>query len=319
MLAEFMLTPDALLAGFTREGRDAVDQFKACFLPQRAVPVALLSGLGTEWEKAVTQRVARINKAYRHKAIDAFEKLIADASLSRRSVNIQVDDENAWIQCALGSNAEVPFEGIVVSPSVTPPGGNGVALSDFVSDGFWEAYENPRTVARDLPSQKRALRCVCAHSEWILIRMPQISGGSGDEIATVKQIIELSNDLPTGFHRSAIDLHICLQRGVSENDLIDGVSAELAELVRGGATIRVSLWPRFINRELIVGDIRRTSPGDEFRRPLWYITMAHVAVGRREANDAEAGNTWSLFSRKRAYGRYEELRTATPLKTLILR
>ena len=319
MLAEFMLTPDALLAGFSREGRDAIDELKACFLPGRTVPVALLSKLGEEWVNAAARKIARINTAHRHKAMAVFQQLLSDASLSRPGVRIHIDDENGWIQAARSSNSQVTFERIVVSPAANPPTGNGITVADFVNDVFWECYENPRPVARDLVSQEPALKCVCAHSEWIIIRMPQISGGSGDELATVKQVIRLSNRLPKGFHKSAIDLHVCLQRGMSEQTLIDGVAAELEEYVRQGVTIQLSLWPHFINRELIAGDMCRTSPGEQFRRPLWYITMAHVAVGRREANDTESGNTWSLLSRKKAFERHEALKAAKPLQTLILK
>lgn len=319
MLAEFMLTPDALMAGFSRDGRDLADELRACFLPGRTVPVAVLSKLGEDWVNAAARKIARINTAHRHKAVAVFQQLLSDASLSRPGVRIQIDDENSWIKAARTSNSQVTFERIVVSPSATPPAGNGVALTDFLNDGFWESYENPRPVARDLASQEPALKCVCAHSEWMIIRMPQISGGGGDELATVKQIIKLSNGLPTGFHKSAIDLHVCVQRGVSEQSLIDGVSAELSQYVRQGVAIQLSLWPHFINRELIAGDMSRTSPGEHIRRPLWYITMAHVAVGRREANDTESGNTWSLLARRRAFARHEELKAATPLQTLTLK
>ena len=318
MLAEFMLTPDALLAGFRREGRDAIHELEQCFLPKRTAPVALMSKLGDEWVSAATKRIARINGPLRNDAMAAFQRLLDNASLARPSVSVNSDDENGWIQAARSSNSQVTFERIVVSPSATPPAGNGVALTDFLQDIFWERYENPRPVARDLVSQEPVLKCVCAHAEWIIIRMPQIRGGSNDEIETVKQIIQLSNGLPNGFQKSAIDLHVCLQGKLTQQDLIDGVSAELSEYVRQGVKIQLSIWPGFISRELILGDLSRDSLGEKTRRPLWYITMAHVAVGRREANDTESGNTWSLFSRKRAFARHEQLKAATPLHTLTL-
>jgi hypothetical protein len=47
--------------------------------------------------------------------------------------------------------------------------------------------------------------------------------------------------------------------------------------------------------------------------------MTHVAVGSRDATLAgEAGNTWSLFSRQKAYQRFEQIRAATPLKSEVL-
>ena len=321
MLAEFLLTPDALVAGFGLEGRDAIEELKACFLPKRSVPIALLSKLGEEWEIAAARKIARINSANRHSAIAMFTQLLNEASISRPGVRVHVDDENGWIQAARTSNNQVPFDRIVVSMTAKPPASNGVSIADFVDDDFWQQYQNPRHVGRDLVSQEPALKCLCAHSEWMIIRMPQIRGGSGDEIATVKQIIQLSSRLPNGFRKSAIDLHVCLQDKIPEQNLIDGVSDNLSQYVRQGVQIRLSLWPikHFYNRELIAGDLSRTSTGEEIRRPLWYITMNHVAIGRRDVDAlGESGNTWSMFSRKDAYSRYEGLQVSTPLRTLTL-
>ncbi len=137
MLAEFMLTPDALLAGFSRGGREAIEELEMCFLPKRATPVALLSKPGDEWVSAATKRIARINGPLRNDAMATFQRLLDNASLARPSVSVRSDDEIGWIQVAQSSNSQVAFERIVVSPSATPPTGNGVALTDFLNDAFW--------------------------------------------------------------------------------------------------------------------------------------------------------------------------------------
>ena len=318
MLAEFMLTPDALLAGLSGEAGDTADELKGCFLPGRGVPTALVSKLGEEWQRAVTRKIAGMKETYRSKAMKLLERLLDECSVERPSVRVDVDDENGWIAAARSSNSQLAFERIVVAASATTLISNEVPLHEFLQNVSWDAWRYSRIVARDHKSQEPALKCVCAHSAWITIRMPQIRGGSDDELFTVKQVIRLSNRLPPGFPKSAIDLHVCLQRGVSERVLIDGISAELEEYVREGVAIELSLWPPFIGRELIAGDIAGKSSGEQVRRPRWYITMGHVAVGRREANDTAAGNSWSLFARNEAFARHEKLKDETPLRKLTL-
>jgi hypothetical protein len=155
-----------------------------------------------------------------------------------------------------------------------------------------------------------------------MLRLPQIRGGSDDEIVTVKQIIRLSNQVPAGFRKTAIDLHICMQPRITEQSLIGGVSGELSAFVRKGIQIRLTLWPEkhFVNRSLLAGDFAKTSSGDFVPRPLWFITMTHVAVGRRNAGNAgEEDNTWSLFSRQEAHKRFEQLKSDTLGKSIPLR
>jgi hypothetical protein len=155
-----------------------------------------------------------------------------------------------------------------------------------------------------------------------MLRLPQVRGGSDDEIVTVKQIIKLSNQLPAGFRATAIDLHVCIQPRISEHNLMNGISGELSTFVRQGIQIRLTIWPErhFVNRELLAGEFAKTSPGDLSPRPLWWITMTHVAVGSRAAaNAGEAGNTWSLFSRPKAHERFEQIKADSPIRSVLLR
>lgn len=316
MLAEFLLTPDALADDDGRNGVDIVREMGQCLFPSRAVPVALVCKLGgEEWEKATSRKIARIaNPNHRLDAMRLFQKLLSQLCVTRPPISLSSDDEAGWIGAGVTSASHVPMHKIVVSPNSVPPADLGVSVKDFLADAFWEPFENPRLVGRDTTTQEKVLRAICTHSDWLMLRFPQIRGGSDDEIVTIKQIIKLSNQLPAGFSKTAIDLHVCMQRNISEQNLIRGISGELSAFVRRGIQIRLTIWPErhFVNRELLGGDFAKTSPGDLVPRPLWWVTMTHVAVGSHyAANAGEAANTWSLFAREKAHKRHEEIKSDT--------
>lgn len=324
MLAEFLLTPDAMTDAYGRDGIDAVRELTGCFFPSRVTPLALVCKLGDEWEKATSMKIARIaNVNHRQAAMDLFKRLMSShLYVPRPMVSEGIKTENDWIAAGVTSNRQAPMNKVVVSDRATAPESLGTSIRDFVSDSFWEDLPNPRMVGREVVTQEQILMAICTHSDWLLMRLPQIRGGGDDEIVTVKQIIRLSNDLPVGFRKTVIDLHVCMQRNIPEQNLIRGISSELESLVRKGVKIQLSIWPErhFVNRELLGGDNTKTSPGTIIRRPLWLITMTHVAVGSRAAvNAGEAGNTWSLFSRKKAHDRYEQMNKETPLRVEVLR
>lgn len=324
MLAEFLLTPDALADDDGRNGVDVVREIGQCLFPSRAVPVALVCKLGgEEWERATSRKIARIaNPNHRMDAMSLFQKLLSQLCVTRPPIALPSDDETGWISAGVTSASRVPIEKIIVSAKSAPPADLGVSVKDFLADAFWEPFENPRLVGRDTATQEKVLRAICMHSDWLMLRLPQIRGGSDDEIVTVKQIIKLSNQLPTGFSKAAIDLHICMQPRISEQNLIRGIAGELSSFVRQGIQIRLTVWPErhFVNRELLAGEFARTSPGDLVPRPLWWITMTHVAVGSRAAaNAGEAGNTWSLFSRPKAHERFEQIKSVPPIRSDLLR
>lgn len=322
MLAEFFLTPDALTDDGGRNGTDVVREITECLFPHRAVPVALICKLGDDWEKATSRRIARItNPNHRALAMSLFQRLLSQLCVSRPATPLPSSDEAGWVSAGIKSASCVPMERVVVSDRSTQHSEFGIPIKDFLADEFWEELGNPRLVGRNTAAQEKVLRTICAHSDWLLLQLPQIRGGSDDEIVTVKQIIKLSNQLPMGFRKTAIDLHICKQRSNTEQKLFRGVASELASFVRKGVQIQLTIWPErhFVNRELLAGEFAKTSSGDLACKPLWWITMTHVAVGSRHAaNAGEAGNTWSLFSRHKAHERYHQLLAASPIRSELL-
>jgi hypothetical protein len=263
--------------------------------------------------KATSQKIARITNAnHRQDAMSLFQRVLTQVCVTRPPTPRPSDDEAGWIAAGIQSANRVPIQGIVVSSQASPPAQIGSSLKEFVADEFWESLANPRLVGRDAVTQEQVLRAICTHSDWLLLRLPQIRGGSDDEIVTVKQIIKLSNQLPTGFRRTVIELQVCEQPNIPANNLINGIKSELSGFIRQGFQIRLTICParHFINRELLAGESAQTSQGQLVPRPLWWITMTHVAVGSREAAVAgEAGNTWSLFSRQKAHERFEQMKT----------
>lgn len=323
MLAEFLLTPDAMADAYGGDGIDAVRELTGCFFPSRATPLALVCKLGDEWEKATSMKIARIaNVNHRQAAMELFKRLMSShLYVPRPVVSGGNKTENDWIAAGVTSNQHTPMNKIVVSDQATAPASVGTSIRDFVSDSFWEEFSNPRLVGREIVSQEQVLRAICTHSDWLIMRLPQIRGGSDDEIVTVKQIVKLSNHLPVGFRKSSIELHVCKMSTTVEK-LSRDIANELRPLVKQGVILQLSIWPEkhFVNRELLGGDNTRTSPGEIVRRPLWWITMNHVAVGSKAAaNAGEAGNSWNLFPRKAAYERYQKVLQEMPLRVEVLR
>ncbi len=324
MLTEFLLTPDAICDSDGRNGTDVVRELKNCLFPFSGTPIALICNLGgDDWVRAVSSKIARIPDGnHRSLVQNLFMQIVDQLSVSRPVDHDIKDDESSWVSAGIKSSALVPLGKIVVSGCTTPPPEAAIQLRKFTSHDFWKEYRNPRLVSRNKACQEDALRAICTHSDWIVIRLPQIRGGCDDEIVTAKQIIQLANGLPTGFSKTKIDLHLCLRKNIREENLFNGVSHELKNFTRQGIDVTLTLFPaenKILNREIIGGEYTATSQQNEIPKPLWWITMAHVAVGSRNANDAgDAGNTWSLFSRAEAHNRFEEINKAEPLKKLKL-
>jgi hypothetical protein len=321
MLAEFFFTPEALADDDGRNGTDVIRELEQCFFPLRSVPIVLLCKLGEQWEIAASRQIARIkNPNHRADAMAMFKRL-SQLCVGRPLATAQVNTETEWMNAGLSSVAEVPFEKIIVSSRMQASSTKVASIKEFLTEGFWKPFENPRLVGRDCGSQEGVLRAICTHADWMILRMPQIRGGSDDEIVTVKQIIKLSNQLPSGFRKTAIDIQVCMRKNIPERNLFGGIADELSTLVKQGMQIRLTIWPEkhIVNRELIAGEFAKTSSGTRVTRPLWYVTMTHVSVGSRDSASAgEAGNTWSLFSRQKAFERHQQLLAATPIRSELL-
>jgi len=318
MLADFLLTPDVFLDCAVNESSEMIRELHACLFPIAAAPVALICKLGgDEWTHAVSRKIMCIkNASQRQRAMDLLTRILDQLSVARPALKRDGSEESHWILAGVNSSSQVPLSGIVLSEKATPPDDLGVQLKQFVQADFWDAYSNPRLVDREIAKQTKELRAICTYSDWLVIRFPQIRGGSDDEIVTVKQAIQLATQLPHGFSKSDVDLQFCEQSKFPKERLISNVSSELRSFVNQGTQITLTIWPEghFISREIIGGEYASLSKNTRIKNTRWWITMGHVAVGsRRAANTGDAANTWSLFSKKKAEQRIEELAKQSPV------
>lgn len=319
MLAEFFLTPDAFC-----ESYDGLRQLERCLFPfsPNQPSVAIICRLGNqEWTTALGNKIARIeNPNHRVLAMELMKRIDSELAVIRPLATPVTSDESSWVSGAAQSKRDLALEGIVVSNEVSISSCDCTKLSDFVRPGFWDDFGNPRQVQRDRAAQARVLRAFCAFTDWIIVRMPQMRGGSDDEIVTVKQIVEMATTLPPGYRKSNVEIQFPLGNRMKDNPdrAFRSVKAELKEVVATGAEIELTMLPvgSFVNRELLGGEYALVSTGDKIPKARWWMTMSHVAVGgRRDANDRDDANSWNLYSRRDANERLIQLQRVTPLRT----
>jgi hypothetical protein len=319
MLTEFLLTPDAFVQTGDAASSDPLRELQDCLFPFNAVSPVLLCQLGgDEWRRAIGQRVAKIaNVNQRTKAQSLLVKILDQIAVIRPGPERAGDCETDWIAAGQLSAKKVPLERIVVCNGATLPKNTGVTLKEFTRSDFWQPYGNPRLVGRNLDAQAATLRALCTHADWLVVRLPQIRGSGDDEIVSAKQIIELATDLPAGFTKSAVELHICQRKGIPDDRLIRQVVGELRHVGKSEVCLDVLLWPegQILNRELLAGTYAKTSVGELHRRALWWLTMTHVAVGGKSPHGDDA-NAWSLFSRVQANTRLVALTAQKPLQRI---
>lgn len=320
MLAEFFLTPEAFADLDGDNGTKILDELQECLVPSLTTPVGLVCQLGgKQWVDAASKLIAKISDTNkRNKAMSLFGKIIDSICVTRPLGKSEADGEAEWIAAGRASHKIVPFAALVVSRHAAPPDGIGLPIEGILRAEFWENFGNPRLVARSIEAQKRVLTAICAHSDWLVIRLPQIRGGNDDEIVTAKQIIELADNVVPAFREAVtVHVHACEQKNITADRLARLIKDELSETPRRGASIVVSIWPEkhFLNRELLAGVIARTSsPGEIVPKPLWLVKMEHVAVKygnpRQLVTDE---NAWSLFPRKKACEWFHQLTADEPI------
>ena len=150
--------------------------------------------------------------------------------------------------------------------------------------------------------------------------MPQIHGGSDDEIVTVKQIVRLATKLPHGFTKSDIELQIPLDSRPNAAELLRAVKNELQSVVSPVVNLNAIIIPQgsFVNREMLAGDYAVDSSGNQKRRARWWVTMNHVAVGARRDVGRDDANSWSLYPRRDADWRLSQIDAIASLASATL-
>jgi hypothetical protein len=309
MLAEFIITPDIFSASDdTLRGR--LSELREVLLPRGSPPKFLICQLGSDnWQTAVGAKIAAIrNSELRSNAQSLFERIVAEVSVVRPlSIDEAPMSESDWISVGERSSRQIALDGIVVSESrsvtelVFP-------VEKFVSDEYCDRFPNPRFVARTEESQITSLRTICLHSDWMILRLPQIRGGVDDEIVTLKQVLKLASTRLPGQTKCSVELHVCRQEKIPDDRLRSSIEDELSGFLNNLSEVNVKFFPEkaFTDRQVFAGEWAPMPNDHRSRRVRWLVTMTHVAIGKRRESSSEPC-TWSLFDRKSAHARLKQI------------
>ena len=321
MLAEFFLTPDTFC-----ESDENIRQLQTCLFPFGPnASVGVICHFGeSEWEDIVGNRIVRIaDHEQRMLAINLFERISDEIAVFRPPIAAPPNNETGWINTAKQSKQNLELDGLVVTQAIVPCPDDCVRLPEFAKSDYWEDFGNPRVVGRDTASQVPVLNSICAHSDWLIVRMPQVKGGNDDEIVTIKQIIQLANRLPAGYKKSDIIVEIPISEGAERahgeteaaERLMRNVKGELTSEKVAGCDISVAIYPvkSFVNREIVAGEFLYDSDKNAMFKARWYLTMNHVAVSGKDSAKRNDANSWNLYSRAVAAKRLDELAGLKPV------
>jgi hypothetical protein len=217
------------------------------------------------------------------------------------------NSESDWCTAGIQSSKGFPIDRIITSSKQKPLPKTGSTAGDFVLKKFWAPYKNPRIVHRNIRAQEQALRAICAHADWMIIRMPQLRGDDTGEEVTVKQILEIASSRPKGF--SDLEIHLDTQTKkprIPDKRLIGNIRQHLQDSIGVNTKLHINVCSNVLNRELLAGKFKKTSDGVLLRDALWLITMTHVAV-RSQQHSNDNSNKWLLESRTEAHERLREL------------
>lgn len=309
MLAEFIITPDVFSASDDIL-RGRLSELRQVLLPRGSTPKFVICQLGSDtWQTAVGGKIAAIrNPELRSDAKALFEKLVAEVSVVRPLSKSETPiSEIEWISVGEQSSRQVALDGIVTSESTSK---TGLVLSaeQFVSDEYCDRFRNPRFVARTEESQITSLRTICLHSDWMILRLPQIRGGVDDEIVTLKQVLKLASARLPGQTNCSVEIHVCRQEKIPDDRLKSSVENELSGFLNNLADVEVKLFPAkaFNDRQVFAGEWAPMPNEQRLRRVRWLVTMTHVAIGNQRESSPEPC-TWSLFDRKSAHARLKQI------------
>ncbi len=308
MLVEVVLTPD-LFSGDDDVLRERLRDLADILLPRRSVPIVDISQLGEHnWQSAVGNRIVAIkNRNLQSDAKALFDRFVDSVCVVRIPQQNSIPaTESEWIALAKQSAKQVPLDAIVTVGSQSTEQAV-MAFAEFTCDEFWARFPNPRWVERNSQAQVTALRTIAFHADWLIVRLPQLRGGSDDEIVTFNQILALVAKRGTSQPRCSIELQVCQQKDIPDERLLNGIQRELQ---CNGSIMDVTfkLLPQksFIDRELLAGGWAPMPEGKRARRARWLLTMTHVAVSSKRENISQA-SPWSLFDRKHAHDRLSKL------------
>ena len=305
MIAELILSPHLFDSG--NPNSDVLRTLAQVLFPLTSVSPAVICEPGThDWRTAVTRRIFSIRDTNRRKeAMDLFMRIDRELLVRRPwQENALGDCESVWVKVARTLHEDAPLDAVVTDESYDDE--LALRINKINDPDFWENYRNPRLVSRNLKAQNAALRTVCLHSDWLLVRMPYLKGSVDDEIVTVKQIIQLASSLKADSAGGSVTVQLD-NRHAHSDKFFRNVASELQNVRQQSVRIKVELRDeKILNRELLGGEFAPRGEGKEpFHRARWFMQMTHVAIGGAGAHTED--NSWNLFDRRAASHRLEAI------------
>lgn len=235
-------------------------------------------------------------------------------------------DDLAWGREALASHAIEAIDRIVscreVQDILAHEGHPVRCIDEVHADGCWSDINSQWPQELRLASQIQAVRKLTLHAEFICLITPHVRAESGDETDFVLKLIQAAFRRPDGYRSVEIEVHVEGPEQPANSDFalrlgnaVSNKQAAIRSVLRNDESVRLVLWPKFVDRYLIAGVYTETSNGTRMRSPRWGIAMQHIA---RKSDDREAKppTSWSVLPNSQlgdVFARYCSRTSLTPL------
>ncbi len=270
-----------------------VELLRDLLIPRRSdVRNVLLADLPSpDWFKCITRSIATLPPQIRNHARTLVEKLATEALIPLPLPGAASRPTSGWQELGERALSEDAVD-LLLTLSGDENDSQRVPTTRL-SDDQWlaESFQTAVTIPRDGVGQERILRRLLQNNQWCVLQFPYIKGYKGDELFTVRQVIQLACEMvPATLQR--VDLVLNVELGADPATLIDRIRPELTALKQRPPNCRIRVFrspESFLDREMLFGTLNQ--------QPRWYVTAGHVAIHQDGSRDT---TTWTLRSRKDA-------------------
>jgi hypothetical protein len=313
MLAEFALTPSIFdEAAHTDPDiwRDQLRELGSNMFPRTAAWPIMISNLYAGSWHNVALTIAKAIKDHRARVL--CEDLLRNAAstLVHRPAlgDWPGEDSIMWGREAIASHVNEPIERILACKPAHDVLSQECrfiwSIEQVQEPQFWQDVGSPWSQTMKIGNQVDSLRKLCVHSEFLCLVTPHISGGNDDETDFALALIKSTLRRPAEYQAVEIEVHTEAPEKPASADypqrlrnIVQNVSLSLRSALAVGQKVRLTLWPKLLDRYIIAGVYTELSDGSRARSPRWGVSMQHIA---RKSDDREAKppTPWSLLTKR---------------------